>query len=226
MNVFIDVGGHVGQTLAEVTKPLYRFDRIFCFEPMPNEFASLTAKFGDDKRVTLINAGLAERTGERPIFGSNRDMGASLFQTKRDLDDPSVVTVCSFIHVSDFFRDAITRLDLVVMKLNCEGSECIIMNDLIDSGEVWKLANVMIDFDVRKIPDVAQQERQLRRRMRAIGFANYVPAPRAMRGRTHQARINNWLAGLPFRDRIFVEPPPPKSLMERIRLLPWSPKRW
>jgi hypothetical protein len=91
---------------------------------------------------------------------------------------------------------------------------------------VWKIGNVMIDFDVRKIPLVALEERRLRRRMRSIGFANYVRAQRAMRGRTHQARINHWLEGLPFRDRIISGERPRRSLIERIRLLPLSPKRW
>ena len=31
--VFLDVGGHVGETLAEVVKPRWAFDRIWTFEP-------------------------------------------------------------------------------------------------------------------------------------------------------------------------------------------------
>lgn len=35
MRIFLDVGAHDGQTLAEVLKPEYRFDRVYAFEPMP-----------------------------------------------------------------------------------------------------------------------------------------------------------------------------------------------
>ena len=33
MKIFLDIGSHVGQTLLEVTKEKYAFDKIVCFEP-------------------------------------------------------------------------------------------------------------------------------------------------------------------------------------------------
>jgi hypothetical protein len=38
------------------------------------------------------------------------------------------------------------------MKLNCGGSECDILENLLDSGEYSKITQVMIDFDAREIP--------------------------------------------------------------------------
>ena len=33
MKIFLDIGSHIGQTLQEVTKEKYAFDKIVCFEP-------------------------------------------------------------------------------------------------------------------------------------------------------------------------------------------------
>jgi len=33
--VFLDIGAHLGETLSEIRKEQYGFDRIVCFEPSP-----------------------------------------------------------------------------------------------------------------------------------------------------------------------------------------------
>jgi hypothetical protein len=115
---------------------------------------------------------------------------------------PDVVTECSFVRVSDFFRAELEPDDLAVMKLNCERSETIILNDLLDSGEIEKIANVMIDFDVRKIPDRAGEERALLERFREAGFTRYSKAEDVMHGLTHQARIRDWIFSLDFHEQV------------------------
>jgi FkbM family methyltransferase len=215
--VFIDVGGHRGQTLDEVTKPTYCFDRIYCFEPMPEEFAALERAYGSDQRVTLVQAALSDRSGDVPIYGSNERMGATMFREKRNLAQPDRTTVCRAIRASDFFAQHLDDTGTVVMKLNCEGAECIIMNDLLESGQVWKLANVLIDFDVRKIPGMEQDEQTLRARMRAVGFERYSDSMSVMLGPTHQQRIHHWLDGLSIRHRILTPPVRPRRLTDRLR---------
>ena len=102
---------------------------------------------------------------------------------------------------SEFFAEVIGEDDLVIMKLNCEGSECDIMNDLIDGNQIFKLDNVMIDFDVRKFPRLAQEEPALKKRLEEIGFDHFSLAEKVMRGRTHQNRIANWLRSLPWHEK-------------------------
>ena len=33
MRIFLDIGAHTGETLNEVLKEKYAFDRVICFEP-------------------------------------------------------------------------------------------------------------------------------------------------------------------------------------------------
>lgn len=191
--IFLDVGAHEGQTLEEVTKPRYAFDRIFAFEPMPEQFVSLRERFEDDPSVTLLMVGLSDRAGVFPVYGDNSRMEASIYPTKLDVDE-SIVTNCAFVCASAFFRDVIPNDERVIVKLNCEGSEIAILDDLIDSGEVWKIENLMIDFDIRKVRGREKEEDRILSKFAAIGFDRYFLSHDVMLGETHQERIAHWLA--------------------------------
>ncbi|MEO1778132.1 MAG: FkbM family methyltransferase, partial [Pseudomonadota bacterium] len=215
--IFLDVGGHFGQTLEEVLKPLYQFDVIYCFEPFPPCFEILQDTF-DDPRLTLLPYGLSNVTGSLTFHSNGAgDMGSSV--KAHDGDQKSIVTECPFVEASAFFRDHIRDDDLVVMKLNCEGSECDIMNDLIDSGEASKIGNVMIDFDVRKYPNHTHEEPALKARMAETGFTNFSLCEEVMRGgRGHQGRIANWLRSIPWHDQFRPRARWPERVRGALRL--------
>jgi len=83
--------------------------------------------------------------------------------------------------------------DEVFLKLNCEGAEFDIVEDLLESGEFARVRSAMIDPDVRKIPSRAHRERELRERLAAARLTNYFLEEDVMVGSTHRARIQNWL---------------------------------
>lgn len=196
--IFLDVGGHLGQTLEEVTKPIYYFDIIYCFEPFPPHVNVLREKF-KNYNVKILEYGLSNTTSILDFYSDGLDdMGASV---KKREGEKKIVTKCRFKRASDFFRDQIDESDMVIMKLNCEGSECDILNDLIDSNEISKIDNVMIDFDVRKYPHLVHEEPKLMKRMADIGFTNFSLCDQVMKGRTHQKRIAHWLRSLPWHDQ-------------------------
>ena len=120
-------------------------------------------------------------------------MEASIFAAKNDVN-PIDTMPCAIVEASNWFFRNITEDDTVIMKLNCEGSEIPIMNNLIDSGEIWKLHNVMLDFDIRKVPGMEHCEVDLMTKMAEIGFARYSLCDSVMIGKTHQNRIGNWLS--------------------------------
>jgi len=203
MKIFLDVGSHRGQTLEEVIHDRYHFDVIHCFEPMPAEYEYLLNKFSahpNAKKVSFHNFGLLNKNTTLDLYGSNVDMGSSIFHNKQRMKGGDKATQCQFKSASEFFAENIENNDTVIMKLNVEGSECIIMNDLLDSKECFKLDNVMIDFDVRKIPGQQNHENLLLARFRNEDFQNYCLCEQVMKGSTHQKRIQNWLSSLDFSD--------------------------
>jgi len=195
--IFLDVGGHEGQTLIEVLKPYYHFDVIHCFEPMAKHYQQLQSKFGHEDRLMLHPFGLADFDGRRDLYGSN-DMGeASMFSDKQDLVQATYRTSCLFKKASSFLQEHTKKHDLILMKLNCEGGEVFILRDLIASGIVHWLTHVMIDFDIRKVPSQSYQAKAIVAELKKTGFMAYTEARHAMIGHTHQERIYFWLANLP-----------------------------
>ncbi len=199
--IFLDVGGHRGQTIEEVSKSFYSFDVIHCFEPLPKNSGEIEARFGQVKSLQLHKSGLSDKDAVLTIFeGNPGDLGAS---TKHSGQPGNwIETECNFVEATRFFRDNIQPDDFVLMKLNCEGAECDILNNLIDSGEISKLHNVMIDFDVRKFKALENEEHRLLARFQSIGFNRYSLAVKVMLGKTHQARIANWLKSVPGYENI------------------------
>jgi FkbM family methyltransferase len=188
VKVFLDVGANDGGSLHAVRDPKYAFDRIYCFEPASSCWPALEAV--RDDRVTVWRVGLWNQTCEQALFAPG-SLGASLFEDK--FRTHSATEMCRFIRATDWFRENLTESDEVFMKLNCEGAEFDIVEDLLDSDEFGRLRSVMIDPDVRKIASLAHRERELRERLASTGLANYFMEEEVMVGRTHRSRIQNWL---------------------------------
>lgn len=184
VKVFLDVGAHEGSSLHAVRDPKYGFERIYCFEPAPACWPALDAV--PDDRVTVCRFGLWNRTCEHPLYDPG-SRGASLFGDKFK-SIPGTETA-RFLRATDWFREHLGAADEIYVKLNCEGAECDIVEDLLDSGELGRVRSVMIDPDVRKIPSLAHRERQLRVRLAASGLTNYLMEEDVMVGETHRARI-------------------------------------
>ena len=188
MRTFLDVGAHEGASLNAVRDPKYGFDRIYCFEPASSCWPSLEAV--RDARVTVCRFGLWNRTCSRPLYDAG-SVGASIWADKFRTDRGN--EQADFVRASDWCREHLRSGDEVFLKLNCEGAEADIVEDLLESGEFARMRSVMIDPDVRKIPSQAHRERELRDRLDAGGMRNYFLEQDVMVGATHRARIQNWL---------------------------------
>ena len=108
--------------------------------------------------------------------------------------DPSGPTeIVELRGAGDWFREHISQDDEVYLKLNCEGSECDILEDLLDSGEIGKVQSILVDFDVRKIPSFAHREADVRERLAKAGYSQVLCLKERHKGPTHTATVENWL---------------------------------
>jgi FkbM family methyltransferase len=198
MKIFIDVGMNQGQTISAILEPTHGFDRLYCkykfdriygFEPVPQLHALVKSRFRDS-RFTLYPAGLWKETCSRPVY-SPGTQSASIFPDKTNVD-PSHTLQCNFIRASDWFRDHIADNDEVYMKLNCEGSEADIIEDLLDADQYFKLTSVLVAFDVRKVPSQTYREDVIKRRLQENGCSNLVEWE-TLPGQSRRERIERWL---------------------------------
>jgi len=187
MKVFLDVGAHVGETLKPALDPRYRFEKIVCFEPVEACWASLEKQA--DERVEICRFGLWKETTRRAIYGAG-SLGASLFDSR---DQSGSTAIVELRRGGEWFKDHISEADEVYLKLNCEGSECDIIDELLDSDEIRKIKSILVDFDVRKIPSTAHREAEVRERLENAGYSRVLRLKERYKGPTHTATIENWL---------------------------------
>lgn len=188
VRVFVDIGAHEGQTLEEVVKPRWGFDAIYAVEPMPGEFKKLDP-FTHDVRVRVVNAALSDCGGWLKMYGDNRELEASMFPEKDDVDE-TVTTQVLALRATDYF-ETVPEGDTFV-KINAEGAEVPILRDLLASGEIKRIDHLLVDFDVRKIPGWGDVAFEIIAELRNAGVSFRDGFPY---GINHQARIASWLAG-------------------------------
>jgi FkbM family methyltransferase len=199
MKVFIDVGSNKGQTVKALLEPdygferiffKYEFERIFCFEPVAELHQDLTEKYRDP-RIIFYAMGLWKENCEKPIFSPGTQSG-SIFADKVNVD-PRDSAMCKFVRASDWFREHLTETDEVYVKLNCEGCEVDIIEDLLDSNEYRKITSLGVAFDVRKVPSQRHREKEIKRRLKERGYENYIDLESIYEGSRRRA-IQKWLS--------------------------------
>lgn len=72
-----DVGANEGQTVERLL-PEFPAARIYCFEPFPNAFQTLSNRFAGTGRVTPVPAALGDRAGEQTFHVSGYSPANSL----------------------------------------------------------------------------------------------------------------------------------------------------
>lgn len=187
--IFLDVGANTGQSLEAALDPAFKFDSIVCFEPVRACWKYLSEKA--TSKVRIERFGLWNRTCAEVIHEPG-SKGASLW-IKNGMRRPNIVELCIFHRASEWFKDNLREGDTVFLKLNCEGAECDILDDLLDSGEFSKATFTMVDFDVRKIDSQKHREAELRARLEPFAFPRVAFSKQVMVGATHELRIKHWL---------------------------------
>jgi FkbM family methyltransferase len=157
VRIFIDVGAHYGETLEVALDPAWAFDRIFALEPSTS-CQSLLCRFRD-ARLSVEQVALGAETTTKTLYGAGL-LGASLYASKRQIAAQSDIHTeeIPVVRASDWLRDKVPETAEVYMKLNCEGAECDILDDLLSEELADRLTSIYIDFDVRKVDGQAHRQ--------------------------------------------------------------------
>ena len=183
----LDVGGHVGETLAEVLDRRWGFDRIYVFEPATACREALERLA--DERVHVVTAGWWDADVEMDLHDPGL-IGASVAAEKALT---GAVERCSFIDAAAWMRTNIEPGDEVWLKLNCEGAECVVLDHLAEEGVLPCVDHLLVHFDVEKVPSLAAHADRTRRRLDAAGL-DWIEAGDIFFGRSHARKTANWLA--------------------------------
>ena len=191
MKIFLDVGAHIGETLEVAIDKKYGFDKIYCFEPATVCCDIIKAKF-QDPRVVVCEYGLWNSGCIMPLYNPG-DMGASVFKDKPNRHHTGSLNV-KLVSTSNWFSQHLNFNDQVFVKINCEGSECVILDDLIDSGQYKKINVLMVDFDVRKIPSQKHLAEEMKAKLSKLDIPKIFYAEDFNFGKgAHKIFTDNWL---------------------------------
>jgi FkbM family methyltransferase len=192
MRVFVDVGAHNGETLHVALDPTWEFERIYALEPASACQKPLSG-FRDPK-LTIQRIGLGDETRRITLHGAGL-LGGSIYADKRQKAvDASLISTeeIDLVRASDWFADNLPPDAEVFLKLNCEGSECDILADLLDSGRSSQVRDIYVDFDIRKVPGQEHRQTEIERRLREVGVEYSTPETLGCSG---NAGVEKWLKG-------------------------------
>lgn len=149
--VFIDGGAFDGCSVVKFKLANPDFD-VISFEPNP-----ILWRYFNKLPTTLIKKGISNdsRAREFKIDYIDAD-GSSLITTKKIIFDPktddskvkSIKIDC--VRLSQFLEDIYKKYEVVVLKLDVEGAEYEILEDLISKNLVSKLHLLYIEFHWQK----------------------------------------------------------------------------
>ena len=143
--IFIDIGGHRGQALEVALNPKYGFSQYLVLEPSSGAFKFLQ-NFKDDK-IKLYPFGLGSKQSQTYLYNSGTP-GASIYIQKfKNVISEELVEIRK---ASDFLRPYLQN-SKVFIRINCEGSEIEIIEDLLNSKLLKSSHSFLVDFDILKI---------------------------------------------------------------------------
>ncbi|WVN42047.1 FkbM family methyltransferase [beta proteobacterium MWH-UniP1] len=130
-----DIGANIGITAIWLAQK-YPKAKIYCFEPMPENFDLLRRNTSDFKNIETFNFGLSNSSGQFEIF-PNSDVknlgGFSLHQLRDDQDNLGTQTSPSTkIEIRDAseFIEAMKISSVDLIKIDTEGSEFSILSSI------------------------------------------------------------------------------------------------
>lgn len=189
--LFIDVGGFHGEASHAALDPRFGFDKVYCIEPVPECCDYIRTRLSDS-RLNIVQAALADRDGEASLYGPST-LAGSLFSDHIHVDACASIH-CKTIRASRFLEGIFQPGDRIWLKLNCEGSEIPVLEDLISTGWFARIESALLDFDAIKIPSLLKRHEAVTRSISSLSSRNwYLPEQVQYGQQCTFGGIRNWL---------------------------------
>ena len=154
--IFIDLGAHLGESVIRFYKDVADATeyKIYAFEPNPALTSQLQQNLKGFSNVEIISKAVSDRDGIVELYvGSMNDAdGSTLVLNKHTgnirYDKP--VEVCS-INFSNWLQSIIKSQDYVFLKINIEGGEYVVMENLMQSGILNQISRIHLILHAHKI---------------------------------------------------------------------------
>ena len=154
-SIFVDVGGYEGEFSQRI---LEKFNcKIIIFEPLEDLYLKLKDRFSLHNNVIVENYAISDFNGSENIILSDESSSFYIDEPKNS-NSKIIKKNVKVLSISSIFEKFnIEKIDY--LKLNVEGAEYKILNELIKSKNINKVKNLQIQF--HKISDNSINERKI-----------------------------------------------------------------
>jgi len=170
---FIDAGGNNGCSVRHFRKnhDKDKSFRIITFEPR----SAWNNKYEGFKNHELINKAVWNEDGTMDFLVDKRkgSGGSTLIAEKNsgklDRKNPSKVET---VRLSTFISSNTEENDLIYLKLDIEGAEYVVLEDLIETGVINRVDKLFIEWHSRKLKgnDWSSREKKIKNHLKEIGL--------------------------------------------------------
>jgi FkbM family methyltransferase len=134
-SIVIDVGGYEGKWANDI------YERYNCtviiFEPIKKYYDKIVERFKGNNKIKVYNYALSNRDSNEKI--SLLSDSSSIFKKSKNYENITLVNSSSF-----FDKETIGKIDLI--KINIEGGEYDLLENLIESGLISNIKNIQVQF--------------------------------------------------------------------------------
>lgn len=166
MNIFIDCGTHLGEGLEKFIQ-MYSMTKggwqIYSFEPNKDSYRQVikkhfpVAKINFIKKAVWIKDGTLNFTSEKPPHSRRHDGAGSTVISLNDWnppggpENPGLGTFnrsyrVSCLHLSRFIKDHFSLQDRIILKMDIEGAEFAVLEDLVKTRAIEYVDDLYVEF--------------------------------------------------------------------------------
>jgi len=134
-SIVFDVGGFEGQWASDMYSKYCC--NIHIFEPVPIYYNNIAKRFKKNSKIYVYNIGLAGKTSTEKL--ALCEDGSSIYKVGNETVEIKLVKFDEFMN-----NNKIDKIDL--LKVNIEGGEYELLDNIIQSGIVHKINNIQVQF--------------------------------------------------------------------------------
>lgn len=170
MNKFFDGGTHFFQGFHQFVQS-HNIDskwKCWCFEANPTTFEESKAAKPEGFNINHQLAALSDKDGlvevncVRENNGHFTSQGSNILAEKPSSDGPYGMRfvyekdrkLVTSVRFSSLLKDTVKRSDFVLVKLDIEGAEFAVMDDLIATNAIMLIDELYVEFHERFFPDI------------------------------------------------------------------------
>lgn len=161
-SVVLDLGAYRGDFAQEIFN---RFGaRLYLFEPVPEYVDLLRQRFQSNKYVTILPFAMGAKNGA--IEFALAEDGTSAYKSGSRLVKAQVRGIRQVLNELD-----LKQIDL--LKINIEGAEFEVLEELIDSGWISKIVNIQVQFH-DFVPNALDRLERIREKLGRSHYPTYM----------------------------------------------------